>query len=661
MRLKSSLLLVGSIFLFIVLGLIHVSQGQASSGFFNFWHEVWNDSQQMNFLLHSRMPRFIIGCIAGAALANAGMLLQTMTKNPLASASTLGIHAGAYFFVVAFAIFIPRAGYSYPLLISLAGGLMAALTVTFLVGKSLDPVRIALTGLIVTMLFSSLTSALQLLFANEVGGLFLWGAGTLVQLDWSGVQFASPWVIGLLIFALIISHRFDFLLLGDDVAIGLGQNITITKALGWFIAILLTSITVAAVGPIGFVGIIAPHLVRLMGFTKHRSMIIGNIIVGAGLLIMADILVRIVSQTAELPVGAMTAIIGAPWLIYLALKMRKQTKSAGKVLEGKVRVTKLAPFYLGLVLVTLLLITTSLSFGGTSFTRLAELPQELLYNRFVWDFRVPRVFVSLLIGMMMAGSGLLMQTVLRNPLADTSVLGISSGASVFAMLFLLVFPQAPIIFVPIGAFIGAFVTMAIILLISVRSGFQPIILILMGIAISAVGSAIIQILLVRANLYAGLALTWLAGSTYGSSWQDFSIVIVAIVVILPIVISFAKTFDLLAFDDEVAIGLGVKAGKMRLIMILLAVSLTAVSVSVVGTIGFIGLLAPHIARQLVGPKLVKLLPLSLLLGGMLLISADFLGRLLLAPKEVPAGIIVSLIGAPYLLYLLKRMNRVKAK
>lgn len=658
---KPAFLLIGTLLLFIVLGLIHVSQGQASTGFFRFWQEVWHDEQQMNFLLHSRMPRFVIGCLTGAALAIAGMLLQTMTKNPLASASTLGIHAGAYFFVVCFTIFFPAIGHAFPLLVTLAGGFTAAFCVTFLVGKSLDPVRIALTGLIITMLFSSLTSALQLLFANEVAGLFLWGSGTLMQLDWGGVTFAAPWIIILVFIGLLISHRFDFLLLGDDVAIGLGQNITITKAAGWLIAILLTSITVSVVGPIGFVGIIAPHLVRLMGFTKHRSMIIGNIIVGASLLITADILVRIISETSELPVGAMTAIIGAPWLIYLALKMRKQTRASGSALEGKVRIVRYKPFYFMIVLVTLLLIVISLSFGGTSFTRLIELPQEMMHNSYVWDFRVPRVLVSFLIGMLMAGSGLLMQTVLRNPLADTSVLGISSGASVFAMLFLLVFQQAPISFVAVGAFIGAFLTMGMILVISARSGFQPMILILIGIAISAVGSAIIQILLVRANLYAGLALTWLAGSTYGTSWNDFIIIGVASFIILPIIILFASTFDILSFDDEVSIGLGVKASQMRLLMIILAVALTAISVAVVGTIGFIGLLAPHIARQLVGPKLIRLLPLSLMIGGILLLSADFLGRFLLAPKEVPSGIIVSLIGAPYLLYLLKKINSVKVK
>lgn len=661
MNMKNVLFFFGSIVLFLVLGLIHVSQGQASTGFFTFWKEVWHDEQQMNFLLFSRMPRFVIGCLAGAALAVAGMLLQTMTKNPLASASTLGIHAGAYFFVILFTIFFPGISGTYPVAITMAGGLIAALCVTFLVGKSLDPVRIALTGMIVTMLFSSFTSALQLLFENEVSGLFLWGSGTLLQLDWSGVQFAAPWIILTLLFALIISQRFDILLLGDEVAIGLGQNITLSKVLGWIIAILLAAVTVTVVGPIGFVGIIAPHLVRLMGFRMHRTMILANIVIGASLLIAADILVRVISNTSEMPVGAMTAIVGAPWLVYLALKMSANTRTAGNALEGKVRITRFHIFYPILAIAVGLLIIISLSFGGTSFTKLTELPQELMYNRYAWDFRVPRVLVSFGIGMMMAASGLLMQTVLRNPLADASVLGITSGGSVLAMLFLVVFPQAPFIFVPLGALIGALLTMGIVLLISARSGFQPMILLLMGIAISAVGAAIIQILLVRANMHASQALTWLAGSTYGMNWGHFLLVIIAMLVILPLLFSLANTFEILSFDDITSIGLGVKTGKMRLMMIILGVVLTAISVSAVGVISFVGLLAPHIARQLVGPKLLRLLPLTLVIGGILLLGADLLGRSLLAPKEIPAGIIVSLIGAPYLLYLLKKTNSVQSK
>lgn len=646
---------------FVVLGLIHVSQGQASTGFFNFWQEVWHDEQQMNFLLYGRLPRLAIGCLAGAALAVAGMLLQTMTKNPLASASTLGIHAGAYFFVVAATIFFPALSGQFSIAVTMTGGICAALIVTFLVGKSFDPVRIALTGLIVTMLFSSFTSALKLLFENEVSGLFLWGSGTLLQLDWSGTQFAAPWIITTLIIAFLLAKRFDVLLLGEEVAVGLGQNVAASKVLGWVLAILLASVTVTVVGPIGFVGIIAPHLVRLMGFRMHRTMIVANIVVGAGLLLTADILVRMISATSELPVGAMTAIIGAPWLVYLALKMSKQARATGGVLEGRVRIHKRTLFYSVASIVVVLIAVVSLSFGGTSFTALKDLPKELMYNTFVWDFRVPRVVVSFGIGMLMAASGLLLQTVLRNPLADASVLGVTSGASVMAMLFLLVFQQASAIFVPLGALLGALLTMGLVLAVSARSGFQPMILLLMGVAISAVGAALIQILLVRFNVHASQALTWLAGSTYGTSWHHLWIVGITLLVVLPIIIYFATTFDVLSFGDELSTGLGVDTARMRLAMILLGVILAAISVSVVGAISFIGLLAPHIARQLIGPKMLRLLPLTLLVGGSLLLLADLVGRVALAPKEIPAGIIVSLIGAPYLLYLLKKTNEVTAK
>lgn len=660
MRVKPFLLFAACVLLFIILGLIHLSQGQASTGLLSFWMEVWDNEQELNFLLYSRMPRFLIGCLVGAALAVAGMLLQTMTRNPLASASTLGIHAGAFFFVVLFSIFFPSIKGAFPFFVTMLGGIIAALIVSFLVGRALDPIRIALTGLIVTMLFSSFTSALQLLYENEVSGLFLWGAGTLLQLDWSGVQFALPWVLFTLLFAFIIGHRFDALLLGEDVAVGLGQNVMISKLIGWGIAIILAAVSVTVVGPIGFVGIMAPHIVRLMGFRKHRSMLIGNIVVGAGLLICADIFVRMISSMSELPVGAMTAIIGAPWLVYLALKVSRKTRTAGGALEGKVRIKHIKRFYVLISLAVLGLVGFSLSFGGTSFTSLLELPRELMYNTFVWDFRLPRVVVSFGIGMMMAASGLMMQTVLRNPLADASVLGVTSGASVVAMLVLIVFPQAPFVLIPIGALIGALVTMGIVLFISARSGYQPMILLLMGVAISAVGSAIIQILLVRANLHASQALTWLAGSTYGTSWSDLVIVVITSLLLFPVILYMANTFEILSLSDELSIGLGVQTSKMRMFMIILAVMLSSISVSVVGAIGFIGLLAPHIARQLVGPKLLQLLPLTIVIGGILLISADFLGRVVLAPKEIPAGIIVSLIGAPYLLYLLKKTNKIKA-
>ncbi|MFC5589622.1 iron ABC transporter permease [Sporosarcina soli] len=647
--------------LFILLGTIHVSQGQASAGYFNFWQQLWHDEQQQNFLLHSRLPRFVIGCLAGSSLAVAGMLMQTMTKNPLASASTLGIHSGANFFVVAFAVFFPHLSGKHPLFLAFGGGLIAAMLVWGLVGKTLDPVRVALTGMIVSMLFASFTAALQLLFANEASGLFLWGSGTLLQLDWSGVQFAWPWIGIVLLITLAISRKLDVLLLDEEAAIGIGEKVGLIKLVGWLAAIFLAAITVAVVGPIGFVGIIAPHVVRLLGLRLHFSMILGNIVVGALLLVSADILVRIISQTSELPVGAMTALIGGPWIVYLAMKMGRSVRGKSAPLGGHVLFPKKGAVYGVLLIITICLFFVSLRFGGTEFTPLHLLGQELAHNTYVWNFRVPRILVSFLVGMLMAAGGVLFQSVLRNPLADASVLGVTSGAGMTAMLFMILFPGLAYLFVPIGAVVGAFVVTGLILVCSSRGGFQPVTLLLIGVSISAVCSAIIQILMVKSKLYAAQALTWLSGSTYGSSWDHVWMALVTSLILLPLIYYFSRTYDALIFGEEVAIGFGIHTSRLRLWMIIVGVIISAISVSIVGTIGFIGLLAPHAARRIVGIKHQAVFPVSILLGGMLLLAADFLGRYVLAPNEVPAGLLVSIVGAPYLLYLLKKSGQVKVR
>ena len=655
---KGFLVTVVSLILFILLASIHLSQGQASAGYLTFWKTLFTDESQITLLLYNRLPRFVMGCLAGSALAVAGMLMQTLTKNPLASASTLGIHAGTYFFVVLATIFAPVLSGNHPLLVSFSGGLITASIVWLLVGKTLDPVRVALTGLIIGMLFASFTAALQLLFANEVTGLFLWGSGTLLQLDWSGVRFAWPILLIALSGAILIHKKLDILALGEEMTIALGEKVTMIKLSGWLIAIFLAATTVAAVGPIGFVGIIAPHIVRLLGFKQHLGMIMGNLIMGALLLVSADILVRLISQTSELPVGAMTAIIGGPWLIYLAIKMGKQRSKAEGSLVGNDLFKHKKSLIVGLSIVSLVIMSISLLFGSNAFTPLNEIMNELLHNVYVWDFRVPRVLVSFFVGMLMAASGVLLQAVLRNPLADASILGVTSGAGVTAMLVVVALPGISVIFIPIAALVGAFLAMGLILLLSYRSGFQPVMLVLIGVSISAVGSAFTQIIMVKAKLHVTQVLTWLSGSTYASTWDDFLIVSVTAVIIIPVLFVYHRTYDVLLFSDDRAVGLGLPLYKLRLALLVVAVTMTAVSVSVVGTIGFIGLLAPHAARYLVGASHKYVLPVSLLMGGLILVLADLLGRYLLAPNEIPAGLLVSLIGAPYLLYVLHRSGRI---
>ncbi len=192
---RSLLIMIIGLFLLVVLSFIHLTQGQADYTVSQLLKEVWVEGRIQDIVLSLRLPRLAIGILAGGALAVAGAILQTLTNNPLASASTLGINAGAYFFVVVSMIFFPSMLGDFPFFVALAGAVLSSVLVVVLAGKQMEPVRVALTGMIISLLFSSMTGSLQLLFENQTNGLFLWGSGTLVQLNWSGVTFAGPMII----------------------------------------------------------------------------------------------------------------------------------------------------------------------------------------------------------------------------------------------------------------------------------------------------------------------------------------------------------------------------------------------------------------------------------------------------------------------------------
>lgn len=243
-------------------------------------------TQRQNTLEHNmvwdlRMPRTVIGILAGGALAIAGALLQAITKNPLAASDTLGINAGAYFVVVLGAVMFPGLLHQAPFLFAAVGGLLAAVLAYFMGGgRAGSPIRLALAGLIVSMVLGSFTGALHIFYSFETQGLFLWGSGSLVQNDWSGTTYAWPWVVGLSVIAFLLSRQFDVLDLDESTSTSLGQKVSLTRAVGIVLAVLLSTITVSVIGPIGFVGLVAPHLVRLSGLKMHRWVLPGSFLWG---------------------------------------------------------------------------------------------------------------------------------------------------------------------------------------------------------------------------------------------------------------------------------------------------------------------------------------------------------------------------------------------
>ncbi|MGR9047047.1 FecCD family ABC transporter permease [Halobacillus faecis] len=296
------------------------------------------------------------------------------------------------------------------------------------------------------------------------------------------------------------------------------------------------------------------------------------------------------------------------------------------------------------------------------------IPPDSIYNYFVGtdaggsgyiieNFRLPRIIMSLLVGTGLGISGAILQGIIRNPLASPDVIGITKGAGFAAAAVIILFPSLPVIGLPIAAFAGAGVVTFGLYLFAFKRGVQPATLALIGIALGAICQAGIQFLTVKFPLETNAALVWLTGSLWGKDWTDVWLLLPWIVIVGPITLFLAPKLDVLSLGDDVAEGLGEPVRKARLLLLIVAVILAGASVAVVGTLGFVGLIAPHIARQLVGNKHIYLLPVSALTGTFLLMVADNLGRGLFPPTEVPAGIFTAVIGAPYFLFLLRKMQK----
>ncbi|WP_226576549.1 FecCD family ABC transporter permease [Halobacillus litoralis] len=275
----------------------------------------------------------------------------------------------------------------------------------------------------------------------------------------------------------------------------------------------------------------------------------------------------------------------------------------------------------------------------------------------IGNFRLPRIVMCLLVGTGLGISGAILQGVVRNPLASPDVIGITKGAGLSAAAVIILFPELPVIGLPIAAFFGAGLVTVGLYLFAFRKGVQPATLALVGIALGAICQAGIQFLTIKFPIETNAALVWLTGSVWGKDWGDVWLLAPWILIVTPITFALAPKLDVLSLGDDVAEGLGEPVQKARLLLLIIAVLLAGSSVAIVGTLGFVGLIAPHIARQLVGNRHAYLLPASALVGILLLLLADDLGRGLFPPTEVPAGIFTAIIGAPYFLFLLRKLQK----
>ncbi|MFS0863628.1 FecCD family ABC transporter permease [Fredinandcohnia sp. 179-A 10B2 NHS] len=277
----------------------------------------------------------------------------------------------------------------------------------------------------------------------------------------------------------------------------------------------------------------------------------------------------------------------------------------------------------------------------------------------VTQFRLPRILIAFLVGMALAAAGSILQGIIRNPLASPDIIGLTGGASVAVVAFLTIFSNSSnaltvsIKWLPVAAFIGATVVAIVVYVLSWKNGVSPIRLVLIGIGVSALAQALTTTFMVMGPIYqASQANIWITGSVNGSTWGNVQILSPVVIVLLLLAFILARNLNVQELGEELATGVGSAVQRQRFLLLLASTALTGSAVAFAGGIGFVGLMAPHMARRLVGSAFGALLPTAALIGGLLVMVADLIGRTLFSPIEVPAGVFTAAIGAPYFIYLL---------
>ncbi|GAA3598538.1 siderophore ABC transporter permease CdtC [Kineosporia mesophila] len=658
----------------VVVGLWHLTQGTSGVGPFDLVRYLLGAREDVggvpigDVLTGSRLPRLLAGTAVGVALGAGGALLQSITRNQLASPDTLAVTAGAYFALTGVAAF----GLAVPLwasgAVAFGGGLLAAGVVLGLAGAAtgVNSTRLILAGSAVAMALDAASAMLLILFKEGTLGLYAWGNGSLAQLSLDAAARATPVIAVLIVLAVLMSRRLDVLALGDDAAASLGVPVRSTRIVAVLGAVMLTAISVTLAGPLAFVGLAAPVAVRLAAtrigvLSRHAFLIPACGLAGALLVLLADAVLRAImgaQAAASIPTGVPTSLLGAVVIVFLALRLR----DTGATPHAHVSVRSRRRFLTVTIVVTVLLVAAVLVglLAGSLWLRIGDLSlwvqgtaPDLIARAL--DNRAPRVAAAATAGAALSLAGTVVQGTVRNPLAEPGILGITAGAGLGAVIVVTSGLPGGRPTLVVTAVAMGLATFALITALSWRGGFRPDRFLLIGIGCGYALSSFSTFLLLRADPYdTPRIFTWLSGTTYGRTFQDVVPVAVALALATPLVMAMRHELDLLSIDEDTPQIFGVRRERARLALLTIAAATAATSVIAVGVVGFVGLVAPHLARALVGVRHGRIIPVAMLLGALLVVVADALGRTLIAPSQIPAGLMMALIGAPYFVWLLHR-------
>ncbi|WP_404416517.1 Fe(3+)-hydroxamate ABC transporter permease FhuB [Marinospirillum sp.] len=607
------------------------------------------DFQDFQFY-YAGLSRVSMAILVGSALGLAGSLLQQLLQNRLVSPMTLGASSGAWLGLLVMTLLWPALAADQGTWGAMLGAVLATLLVLIIAGRSgLSGLPIVLAGMAVNLLLGAVAVGLILLNDHYTRNLFIWGAGNLAQSDWSKVQGLLPHLLLMPVILLLAIRPLTLLKLGQTAAQGRGLSLLPVMLVLFLAALWLTASAVTAVGLIGFIGLLTPNLARLMGSRKVADELLFSSVLGALLLLATDAVALQFSQLLPnlVPSGAAAALIGAPALIWLVSRQLHSPEGRYQLPGQQLVLATLTPVWLVAALLLALVIALMLSPSEQGWV--FHWPDSLVFS-----LRWPRILAAVAGGAGLALAGVLLQRLIRNPLASPDIMGLSAGATLALVFSVMFFGGSLRDYGPAVAFLGCLVVLLVLLLLGRRHGYAPGVMALMGIALAAVLDALVQFSLARGGEEARELLGWLSGSTYRLEARDALLLSGGTLVMGLLAWLGQRSLNLITIGDAFALARGLPLNLARMLLLVLVASMTALVTSLMGPIAFVGLLAPHLASLLGARKLHQQLLVGAGVGALVLLLSDWLGRVLLYPMQLPAGILASVLGGSYFIWLLAR-------
>nr|WP_210272564.1 Fe(3+)-hydroxamate ABC transporter permease FhuB [Chthonobacter rhizosphaerae] len=627
------------------------------------WPPLWDGRWDMSasydvgrmVLLHATLPRLAVALVAGAALGLAGALLQQLLRNPLAEPGTLGVSAGGALAIAAATVSVPTLGGLGRDAVALLGcAAAAALLLGLTARRRFAPLAIVLAGLVLTLWAGSLTAVVVLANERWLSGFFLWGRGSLVQHDWTPALALGLRVLPLAVLAAALARPLGLLDLDDAAARARGVPVTAVRLAGIALAVALTAAVTSAVGVIAFVGLVAPALTRLAGARSIRDRLVWSATIGAVLLWATDMGVQVLTAGTGLfvPTGAVTALFGVPVLLLLLPRLRATAPppsaaafGTGTLARGPASAAIAGAAVVGLAAFALLVGRAP---NGDWTLALGSDLADLL------PWRWPRVAAAFGAGAMLAAAGSLLQRLTGNPMASPEVTGIGAGAGLGLMAALFLLPEPGPATEAAAAAAGAAVALGGVLRLGGRSDHTAERILLVGIGLVALADALSGVIMATGDPRGFRLLRWMGGSTYGATGAAALVALAGGAIALSAVAAARRWLDILPLGRATASSLGVPYGAARIVLFTVAAAASAAATLIVGPLSFAGLIAPHIARELGFARALPQAAAAALIGGALLVAADWIGRMATFPYQLPAGLVATLVGAPVLLLLLNR-------